>query len=1160
METMIRKLSLTAVSLILLILCACKQTTPEPIIPSQDVEPSVMISEVLAGIQGNNSFEFIELFNQGDSLVDLQGWSLWYRLATTADDLLVFEWQESALLAPHGHFLLGRAGQDLGIVVDALFNQALNTSGGGLELRDSGGEPADSLGWGKAPESFVEGGAAVALENGVSLERQPGGESGNGTDTDDNASDFSLNPQPHPQNSGSLITPFDGERLAIYLRGPQSVVPGGSFEYELSVTNETNAEIGEALVTLPIPPDFQIVSLPTDMTFESGKVAWEVDSLAVDEERKVVLTLSAPWTYLTAVAGNYYVSTAQGDSISLGTPLWTRVEGGSLPINLARELLGEEVIIEGVTTMYTGGFYAGSGAILYVEDETAGVQVYVPGGGGVLEVPIGAFVRVRGMAEPYRGAVEIIPALPDDVEILDMEAADGFWVPEHVDLQQASSDAETLPGRLIQVEGKATRIEEFSYSYEMDLVNDEGQLLTLYIDKLTEIIVEPFEVGSRYSVVGILEVRDSFLRLNPRVQEDIVRLFPPVLMIEADAPNAVEAGEDFLVTFTLYNHTPEALHNVQVWAPAEFEGGTVLEILDGGQEADGLIRWTIPSLDGGGVSVDVHFRAQAGSTADQIINQGYGANAEEWPEDVSGEPLRIFVGRGVPIWAIQGAGSASPYKLENVTISGVVTGVFPSLGGFWIQELETDDDPRTSAGIFINTAELEISVERGALVEVEGRVRETSQQTQLQIDQTSDVRILLQNSRLPEAVILDPPVDDIQSEAYYETLEGMLVTVPGPAVTVGPTTRYGEYSLVLPEHQVERLWRGDATGMLITVDDGTDETHYDRSTLSYAVNTGDQVSGLMGPLAFTFGRFKIEPVVEPMVVNDEIDLPTLPATGTDEFSIMTWNVENLFDILDPHPSDPPRPRKAGYELSLTKIANTILAAGIPTVVGLQEVETLGILEDLSAHDSLVAYQYQPILLEGTDSRGVDVGYLVRGDQATIVLIEQHLAPAGLTSRPPLLIQIDIEIDQGSTTLYVINNHFTSLAGGELATEPRRNAQSEWNVTILEEVLNRELDALLAVIGDLNSFYDSLPIDTLREAGLYHVYEFNPNEKHYTYVFQGLSQSLDHILVTQPLMDLLVRVNVLHVNADYAPPDPDDPSPLRKSDHDPVIATFSLRTP
>jgi hypothetical protein len=95
------------------------------------------------------------------------------------------------------------------------------------------------------------------------------------------------------------------------------------------------------------------------------------------------------------------------------------------------------------------------------------------------------------------------------------------------------------------------------------------------------------------------------------------------------------------------------------------------------------------------------------------------------------------------------------------------------------------------------------------------------------------------------------------------------------------------------------------------------------------------------------------------------------------------------------------------------------------------------------------------------------------------------------------------------------------------------------------------------VGDLNSFYDSLPIDTLREAGLNHVFEIIPEEERYTYIFEGASQTLDHILVTPSLMELIRRTEVLRVNADFAPPEPDDESPRRKSDHDPVVATFSL---
>jgi predicted extracellular nuclease len=73
----------------------------------------------------------------------------------------------------------------------------------------------------------------------------------------------------------------------------------------------------------------------------------------------------------------------------------------------------------------------------------------------------------------------------------------------------------------------------------------------------------------------------------------------------------------------------------------------------------------------------------------------------------------------------------------------------------------------------------------------------------------------------------------------------------------------------------------------------------------------------------------------------------------------------------------------------------------------------------------------------------------------------------------------------------------------------------------------------------------------------HVFEVIPEEERYSYIYQGLSQTLDHILVTPALFELLTRVEVLHVNADYALPMPDDASPLRTSDHDPVVAVFKV---
>jgi predicted extracellular nuclease len=266
---------------------------------------------------------------------------------------------------------------------------------------------------------------------------------------------------------------------------------------------------------------------------------------------------------------------------------------------------------------------------------------------------------------------------------------------------------------------------------------------------------------------------------------------------------------------------------------------------------------------------------------------------------------------------------------------------------------------------------------------------------------------------------------------------------------------------------------------------------------------------------------------------------------------MTWNTENFFDPKPPHPSSPKPPDSTTYKRWLRKAAATIAAAGNPTVIALQEVENIAVLEDIASQELLQGYDYQPYLLEGSDSRGIDVGYLVRGDQVEVIEVYQRNAPEGLTSRPPLVLHLNID----EQNVYVINNHFTSMSGGESITEPRRLKQAEWNVQIMQEILDEDPQAEIVIVGDLNSFYDSAPIQALRDAGLRPVFEKLPLEQRYTYIYQGEAQVLDYILVTDNLWRRLHQVEILHVNADWPPPSEEDTSPRRKSDHDPVIAIF-----
>jgi predicted extracellular nuclease len=583
---------------------------------------------------------------------------------------------------------------------------------------------------------------------------------------------------------------------------------------------------------------------------------------------------------------------------------------------------------------------------------------------------------------------------------------------------------------------------------------------------------------------------------------------------------------------------------------------------DGGVYDGAALSWALPELAADGGSAAVHFSVSVSNLSlEQVTLDSANLTATEWPTPVSGPSASTFTGGRVPIWAIQGNGFRSPYLFQNLTTEGVVTAEFPGLGGFFIQETNADGDPQTSEGLFVATGALEISVHPGDRMQITGQVREVSGQTTLQLSSAAGLALVSAGAELPPAIELDPPAATADADVYYEALEGMLVQVSGPAVAVSPITKYGEFVIVLEEQGVTRLYQGQDNGIAIMVDDGSSVTHQDGSTLPLFVTSGDLITDLVGPLAYTYSHYKVEPLSvsvtagERSLAAENQETPTLQPAGEAEFSLMTWNVENLFDTRDPHPADPPLPTGAEYDQDLAKVAGTILAAGAPAVVALQEVENVGVLQELAAHALLAAYQYQPVLIEGFDSRGIDVGYLVRSDQAAVVDTRQLNAPNDLFSRPPLLIELELQAADGPLTVFILNNHFLSMSAGVEATQGTRTAQAAWNASQVQALLAEHPNALIAVVGDLNSFFESLPIQTLREAGLAHVLDSLPPEERYSYIYEGESQVLDHILVTSALWERIVRVEVLHTNADYPLPAPGDTSPLHQSDHDPVVVIF-----
>lgn len=156
---------------------------------------SIKINEVLVATSSSDDEEFIELYNPCSTAVDLAGYRVVYRAATTLLDTNVAAFTTQTIAA--GEFLvvasyLANGQRDLAFAVNVHLAQA-----GGVGIRNAANVLLDAVGY--APtgtlvnNGLVEGLAAMAPPAGQSIVRRP-----NGNDSNTNVSDFAVTVIPSP--------------------------------------------------------------------------------------------------------------------------------------------------------------------------------------------------------------------------------------------------------------------------------------------------------------------------------------------------------------------------------------------------------------------------------------------------------------------------------------------------------------------------------------------------------------------------------------------------------------------------------------------------------------------------------------------------------------------------------------------------------------------------------------------------------------------------------------------------------------------------------------------------------------------------------------------------------------------------------------------------
>lgn len=554
---------------------------------------------------------------------------------------------------------------------------------------------------------------------------------------------------------------------------------------------------------------------------------------------------------------------------------------------------------------------------------------------------------------------------------------------------------------------------------------------------------------------------------------------------------------------------------------------------------------------------------------------------------------------------IQGSGQFSPFQGETVETTGVVTLITANGRDMWIQDTDGDGDPGTSDGIFVDDRDrLSPSPEVGDLVTITGQVEEQQFGNALpltRIDDTVLVSILSTGNPLPAAVpLVDLPNELIANGIdFWEPLEGMRVSVNNGFV-VAATSRFGEFGMLAEADANADLGSGyfAQTKQILISSLGGGEVDYnperilvDDASLDDAivVMPGDRVRSLVGVVDYTFGNYKLQPASTDVKTHK---LPKLPVSrrsgGFGNTTITTYNVENLFDLVDNPDKDDRNstPSAAQLETQLAKLALAIeIELALPEILVVQEVENTAILRELGNRvNDATGTSYVATSFETSDARGIEVGFLWDADRVTLTNAFQMSGPdveaafgpgSASPGREPLVGLFDIEGHE----VTIIGNHFKSKGGDDpifgvndppiRITEVQRKDQAQVVRDFVNDILDADPGAKVMVTGDLNDFQFGEPGEgpdhplAILEGGpsevpMVNLINLEKPAETFTFVFDGNSQVLDHMLISPSLLGDFKAVDILHFNAGF-PSDlgsvPD--TPIRASDHDALEARFRL---
>ncbi|HEY4600819.1 MAG TPA: chitobiase/beta-hexosaminidase C-terminal domain-containing protein [Cerasibacillus sp.] len=841
-----------------------------------------------------------------------------------------------------------------------------------------------------------------------------------------------------------------------------------------------------------------------------------------------------------------------------------------ITIKEARDQQTGDVKVKGVVTAKLKN-------TIHIQDDTAALAIRPPN----LDVEIGDEVSVSGTLQEYRNLLQLDQTTIEEKHGKRAVAAK-IVTGEDVNNEENESKLVTVKRVTLTADQQGNGWANYEATDGTEfVVRDEQDNLGL-------------EIGTTYdSITGIITQFDDIYQIIPRNQQDIIQDESRVRPVYAtpsqgEVPIGTEVAlksntEGAQIYYTLDGTDPSDTNGERYQQPLEISEDTTIKAIaiKDGQKASEVTTFVYTVYDPA-KKMQIHDIQGAGHESplkgtvvtdiEGIVTYTYNirgshyfhmqAEEENYDDNPhTSEAIIIYTGRA-----------------ENISVGDRVV-VEGKVDEYYIDGY--DDRQQTD----LSVTQINARDDRGGSIEVvESNVDLPAPETITSID-------------IPERMIgpdgfstFDPELNAID---FWESLEGMRVEV-APSKAIAPQ-QHGDLVVATEEFATEtihggiRLKEDKANAQFIQF-----KLHPNVTARGFKVKTGDQLTGpVTGVVNYGFQNYKVYADLADVeaVFQEGSTEPKQTKIEKDEekLSVAAYNVENfsantqetshekanniaraivqdmqspdiigLTEIQDNNGTEA-GPNNADASETYQRLIEVIEEAGGPTYdyVNINPAYN----EDGGAPNSniRVGFIYNPervSLKDGASGSATDTTTYENGE---LSLNPGRISPtdeAFMNSRKPLAAQFEF----AGESVVVVANHLNSKRGDQplfgkhqppqLKSETQRMKQAALINNFIKEIKADNPEENVIVLGDMNDFEFSNPLQTLKGEELTNMIDFVPENERYTYIYQGNSQVLDHILVSNHLA-MQTEVDILHINADFTP------MHGRASDHEPVLAQIDL---